>query len=483
MVITARATTPNQVLAIVCVGIVLANLDMFIANVGLPAIGAEFPTASLEDLSWILNGYTIGFASMLVFFGRLAERHRRDRSFLVGVGLFTLASAACAASTSVPMLVTFRVVQAAGAALMTPTSIGLLLATFPPDQRGAAVRTWTAIGGFAAAFGPLAGGILVALSWRWIFLVNVPIGLVAMVVAWRFLPSVPGHDVPRPNPLAALLITAGIATLNIAIIKGADWGWLSARIALCVLAAILCLGLFVRHCLRSNNPFVDPALFRIRPFTGAGLIMAPYGIAFGAMLFSIAVWEQTAWHWTALQAGLSIAPGPLLVPTTSLLLSGRLLRVFGPVAVLLAGIVLFAAGLSIWALFVGAEAAPVAAVAGMIPLGIGVGLTWPTTMGLGTSSLPASMFATGSGVINMIRQAALAIGVALFIALIALPAETPVAAFHRGWWTMAAIILLAAIPAAWFMRPARFDPAQSAPAPAVCPAQSAPARSGGSASS
>lgn len=453
MLITRRAATPNRVLAIVCVGIVLANLDMFIANVGLPAIGAEFPDASLEDLSWILNGYTIGFAAMLVFCGRLAERYRRDRSFIVGVGLFTLASAACAASTSVPILVTFRVLQAAGAALMTPTSIGLLLATFPPDQRGAAVRTWTAIGGFAAAFGPLAGGVLVALSWRWIFLVNVPIGLVAMVVAWRMLPEVPGHEVAPPNPFAALLITGGIAALNVAIIKGGDWGWLSMRIGLCLLGAVVCLGLFVRHCLVSTNPFVDPALFRIRPFTGAGLIMAPYGIAFGAMLFSIAVWEQTAWHWTALQAGLSIAPGPLMVPTTALLLAGRLLRRFGPVPVLLAGIFLFAVGLSIWALFVGAEPAPVAVVAGMFLLGIGVGLTWPTMMGLGTSSLPASLFATGSGVINMIRQAALAIGVALFVALIALPAASPAAAFHRGWWIMAAVISLAAIPAAWFMRP------------------------------
>lgn len=455
MLATRSVATPNQVLAIVCVGIILANLDMFIANVGLPAIGAEFPEASLEDLSWILNGYTIGFAAMLVFFGRLSERYRRDRSFLVGVGLFTIASAACAASSSVPMLVTFRVVQAAGAALMTPTSISLLLATFPPEQRGTAVRTWTAIGGFAAAFGPLAGGILVALSWRWIFLVNVPIGLLAMVVAWRMLPAVPGHAVATPNPFAALLITGGIAALNVAIIKGSDWGWLSAPILVCLAASILLLALFVRHCRRSPNPFVDPSLFSIRPFMGAGLIMAPYGIAFGAMLLSIALWEQTAWHWTALQAGLSIAPGPLLVPTTSLLVAGRLLRRFGPVPVLLAGIVLFAIGLSIWAVFVGADPAPVAAVAGMVPIGIGVGLTWPTTMGLGTASLPASLFATGSGVINMIRQAALAIGVALFIAIIALPASSPAAAFQRGWWIMAAIIALAMIPTLLFMRPQR----------------------------
>src|ERR1700744_4304643 len=130
------AASPNQVLAIVCVGIILANLDLFIVNVGLPNIARDFKTATLEDLSWILNGYAIAYAALLIFFGRLAERHRRDRSFLLGVALFTAASAACAAAHGIVALVAARLVQAAGAALMTPTSIGLLLATFPPAERG-----------------------------------------------------------------------------------------------------------------------------------------------------------------------------------------------------------------------------------------------------------------------------------------------------------------------------------------------------------
>lgn len=264
-----RSATPGQVLGIVCIGIVLANLDLFIVNVGLPNIAGEFTDASLQDLSWILNGYAIAYAALLVFFGRLAERHRRDRSFLLGIGLFTAASAACAAAGSVGALVAFRVVQAAGAALMTPTSLGLLLASFPPERRGGAVRTWTAIGGFAAALGPVVGGVLIALSWRWIFIVNVPIGLAAMVVGWWALPEVPGHPVKRPSLWAALLVTGGIAALVFAIIEVNDWGWRSPRIWLSAALSVVCLALFVRHCLRSVNPFVDPALFRIRPFTGA----------------------------------------------------------------------------------------------------------------------------------------------------------------------------------------------------------------------
>ena len=273
---TGRRSTasPGQVLAIACVGICLANLDLFIVNVGMPAIGHDFRDPPLEDMSWILNAYAITYAALLVFFGRLAERYRRDTSFLVGVALFTAASAACAAAGSLGWLVAFRVLQAGGAALMTPTSLGLLLASFPPEKRGGAVRTWTAIGGLAAALGPLAGGLLVTFSWRWIFLVNVPIGAVAIVIGWWKLPEVPGHDVPRPDPWAALLVTSGIAALIFAIVKANDWGWSSPGIALSLLASVALLALFVRQCLRSSNPFVDPALFRIRPFTGAALVMA-----------------------------------------------------------------------------------------------------------------------------------------------------------------------------------------------------------------
>ncbi len=462
--IRRSAVAPTQVLAIVCVGIVLANLDLFIVNVALPNIARDFD-ATLEDLSWVLNGYAIAYAALLVFFGRLAERHRRDLSFILGIALFTAASAACAAANNVTVLVAFRVIQAAGAALMTPTSIGLLLASFPPDRRGSAVRTWAAIGGFAAALGPLAGGLLVSASWRWIFLVNVPIGVVAMAVAWWKLPEVPGHDVKRPSLWAALLVTGGVSALTFAIVKINDWGWHSPRIGLSLAASAVFLVLFVRHCLRSSNPFVDPALFRIRQFTGATLVMAPYSIAFGAMLFSVAVWEQAAWGWSALQTGLAIAPGPLLVPLTSLLLAGRLIARFGVAHTVTAGIVLFATGLGCWASFIGLEPNVGIVVLGMVTSGIGVGLTFPTLMGVSAAALPPSAFATGSGVVNMIRQAAFAIGVAIFAAVVVSPGSPAarVAAFHRGWWIMAAITALGLIPTLVLIRTVREAPGAPPP--------------------
>jgi EmrB/QacA subfamily drug resistance transporter len=444
----SAATKPGQVLAIVCAGIVLANLDLFIVNVALPDIARDFNDTNLGSLSWILNGYAIVYASLLVFCGRLAERFPRNASFLVGVALFTAASAACALASSVQMLVAFRLAQAAGAALLTPTSLGLILATFPAERRAGAVRIWAAVGGFAAALGPLVGGLLVTASWRWIFLVNLPIGLLALVVGWIKLPWVPGHDVATPNLGAAALITAGIATLTFGIVKLNEWGWNARAVMLSFAASAAMLALFVAHCLRSDNPFIDPALFRIRDFTRATLAMAPFSTAFGGFLLSLVLWEEGVWHWSAMTIGLAIAPGPFMVPVTSLLLAKRLIARFGAATVVVAGLVVFAGGVVVWAALAGQHPDLGFAILCVIPSGIGVGLTLPTLMGLGTSPLPASSFATGSGVINMVRQIGFAVGVAIFVAIVGTPvsAAAHIAAFRLAWWVMVGITALGLLP-------------------------------------
>src|SRR3954463_8569186 len=223
--------SPQLVLVIVCAGVVLASLDLFIVNVALPQIARDFDVRgnAIADLSWVLNAYAIVYASLLVLFGRLAERYARERAFLLGVAVFVAASAACGAATSVEMLVAFRIAQAAGAALLTPTSLGLVLATTPADRRHGAVRAWAAVGGLAAALGPVAGGLLVAASWRWVFFVNVPIGLAALAVGWRGLPHVAGEAVPTPDALGAALITGGVGALVLGLVKGTSWGWGDTR--------------------------------------------------------------------------------------------------------------------------------------------------------------------------------------------------------------------------------------------------------------
>jgi EmrB/QacA subfamily drug resistance transporter len=449
------ATPPGQVLAIVCAGVVLASLDLFIVNVALPDIARDFGHASLGELSWVLNGYAIVYASLLVFFGRLADRRRRNYGFLLGVAIFTAASAACAAATGVAMLVAFRLVQAAGAALLTPTSLGLVLASYPPDRRGAAVRTWTAMGGLAAALGPVVGGLLVTASWRWVFLVNVPIGIVALVVGWRKLPDVPGHPGPRPDALGTILVTLGVGSLTLGLVKGSDWGWDSAATVAILATSALLIGLFVAHCARSANPLVEPALFRARSFTGASIVVASFSAAFGAMLLSVVLWEQNVWGWSALRAGLAIAPGPLMVPLCSFLVAGRLIARFGPAAVIALGSACFAGGVAWWAIATGLQPDYAGAVlGGMLLTGVGVGLTLPTLMATAAGSLPPPSFATGSAVVNMIRQIGLAVGVAVLVAVIGTAGQGAalLAAFHRAWWVTAAMALAGVVPALLYLR-------------------------------
>jgi EmrB/QacA subfamily drug resistance transporter len=447
---TRNDASAREVLLIVCAGVVLASLDLFIVNVALPQIAHDLHASNLGELSWVLNAYAIVYASLLVFFGRLADRYRRDHAFLLGVAVFTAASAACAASTSVAMLVGFRVVQAAGAALLTPTSLSLVLASYPPERRSGAVRAWTATGGMAAAVGPVIGGLLVEVDWRWVFLVNVPLGIAALVIGWRRLPHVPGHPIVRPDAVGVTLATAGIALLTFGLVKASDWGWASAPVDAALIGAVGILAGFAAHTLRSRTPLVQPELFRSRLFTGAAAVAIFFSAAFGAMLLSAVLWEQDVWGWSALRAGLALAPGPLMVPLTAFGVTGRLVARRGPAFVLAAGSVIFAAGEAWWALAVTVQPNYVSGVlGGMLLTGIGVGLTLPTMMASGAAALPPHAFATGSAVINMLRQTGLVLGVAVLVAVLGTPetAQAALTAFRHGWWLTAAISLAGAVPA------------------------------------
>jgi EmrB/QacA subfamily drug resistance transporter len=462
-----RPASSRLVLVIVCAGVVLASLDLFIVNVALPQIGRDFHlrAGGLSDLSWVLNAYAIVYAAFLVLFGRLSERYRRERGFLLGVAVFVAASAACGAATSLPMLVAFRVVQAAGAALLTPTSLGLILATSPPDRRHTNVRTWTAVGGLAAAAGPVVGGLLVALSWRWVFYVNVPVGLIALIVGWRRLPVVPGHPVPAPNMLGAFLITAGVGALTLGLVKGGAWGWGDTRTVITLVGSLATLAAFALHCVRARNPLIEGDLFRLRPLVGASAVALVFMASFGGMLLSRVLWAQDVWHWSALTTGLAIAPGPLMVPVFSFLVAGRLINRFGPGPVIAAGCAIFAAGVAWWAMAMGLT--PDYAgdmLGGMLLTGVGVGLTLPTFMATGASALPPHSFATGSAALTMLRQIGLAIGIAVLIAVLGSP-HTPTATldvYERATWIIAVLSALAGIIGLALLGNGRATPALSA---------------------
>jgi MFS family permease len=262
------------------------------------------------------------------------------------------------------------------------------------------------------------------------------------------LPHVRGERIPYPNALGAALVTAGVALLTLGLVKGHDWGWGSTETIGVLVGSVAVIGLFVLHCLRDRNPLLDRDLFRRRSFTGASVVSTLYSVAFGGFLLSLVLWDQNVWHWSALHTGLAIAPGPLLVLPTALLLAERLIVRLGSGVVIAIGATLFAVG-AVWcALFAGLKADYFADIfPGLVLVGVGVGLTLPTMMASATSELPPENFATGSAVVNMLRQVGLAIGVAVLVAVLgkASGAHALLDAFDHAWVVIAAFAAATAL--------------------------------------
>lgn len=256
---------------LVCAGVVLVNLDLFIVNVAMPSLAETWSGSSLADLSWVLNAYTVVFAALLVPAGRLSDRIGHRRAFLAGVAVFTLASALCAAAPELVVLVIARLGQAVGAALLMPASLGLLLTSYPPERRGTVIRAWAAIGGIAAAVGPVLGGLLLEPGWRWVFVVNLPIGVLTLVFGARRLPDpAPTDRGPLPDLVGAVLLTAAIGALSLGVVRAPDWGWWSGRtVGVWVATLVLVAGFLVRNG-RHPRPVVEGALVRNRVYAVSG---------------------------------------------------------------------------------------------------------------------------------------------------------------------------------------------------------------------
>ncbi len=421
-----------RVSLIVCVGVFMSSLDLFIVNIAFPAIGRHFGGASLGSLSWILSGYAIVFAALLVPAGRWADAFGRKRAFLLGLGIFVAASAACALAPSVGFLVGARIVQAAGGALMLPTSLGLMLPEFGPHERHVAIGAWAATGGIAAAAGPPLGGLLVQADWRWVFLVNVPVGLIGLLLGLRTLTERREQGAARPDVLGALALIVAIGSLVVAIVKGEEWGWTSpAILALLVLTAVLLPAIW-RRSEHQPAPIVDPAMLRVRSFglaVGASVLF--FG-GFGAMLLAGVLFLTSVWHEDVLTAGLMLFPGPAMATAFSIpsaRLGGRVgYRIPGVI-----GALLFCAGQIFYITQTGDAPAYVSEyLPGLLISGAGVGLMIPTLTGAGAASLPPERFATGAAVLTMGRQIGAALGVAVLVAVLGTAASNA-ADFHSAW--------------------------------------------------
>jgi EmrB/QacA subfamily drug resistance transporter len=417
---------------IVCVGVFMASLDLFIVNIAFPAISKHFGGATLGSLSWILSGYAIVFAALLVPAGRWADAFGRKRAFLLGLGVFVAASAACALAPSVGFLVAARVVQAAGGALMVPTSLGLMLPEFGPHERHVAIGVWAATGGIAAAAGPPLGGLLVQADWRWVFLVNVPIGLAGLGFGMRTLTERRELGSGRPDVIGALALIVAIGSLVVAIVKGQEWGWGSpAIVALLVVTAVGLPAIWWRS-ERHPAPIVEPAMLRVRSFGLAVGASVLFFAGFGAMLLAGVLFLTGVWHESVLTAGLMLFPGPATATTFSVP-SARIGARLGYRIPGILGALLFVAGQLFYITQTGNTPAYAAEyLPGIAISGAGVGLMIPTLTGAGASSLAPERFATGAAVLTMGRQIGSALGVAVLVAVLGTGANTA-SDFHQAW--------------------------------------------------
>jgi EmrB/QacA subfamily drug resistance transporter len=417
---------------VVCTGVFMASLDLFIVNIAFPAIGRHFHGASLPSLSWILSGYAIVFAALLVPAGRWADAFGRKRAFLLGLSVFVAASIACALAPSVGLLIAARLVQAAGGALMLPTSLGLMLPEFAPHERHVAIGAWAATGGIAAAAGPPLGGLLVQADWRLVFLVNVPVGLLGLGFGVRTLAERREAGAARPDLLGAVALIVAIGALVVAIVKGQEWGWTSTSVLALLATPTLLLPAIWRRSERHAAPIVEPSMLRVRSFgvaVGASLLF--FG-GFGAMLLAGVLFLTSVWHESVLTAGLMLFPGPATATAFSIP-SARLGARFGYRLPGIAGALLFCAG-QLWYLTQTGDTPSYAAeyLPGIAISGAGVGLMIPTLTGAGASSLPPERFATGAAVLTMGRQIGSALGIAVLVAVIGAAAHSA-ADFHPAW--------------------------------------------------
>jgi EmrB/QacA subfamily drug resistance transporter len=429
-----------KVLLVTSVAVFMGFLDVTIVNIAFPDIEASFPGTSLAGLSWILNAYNIVFAALLVPAGRLSDRLGRRRMFFVGVSTFLAASVVCGLAPSVDVLVGARAVQAAGAAILVPTSLALLLPEFPLEQRATATALWGATGGIAAATGPALGGVLVdATSWRWVFFVNLAIGLPALIPARRLLRE---SREPNPGPLTDILgivlLVAGVGLLSLGIVKGHDWGWGSAPVVASIAAAALALTVFVARSARHPAPVIELGLLRVRSFAVANAGVFLFALGFYAVLLANILFLTGVWGWSVLRAGVAVTPGPLMA-ALSATVGGRLADRFGQRVVALPGGLLFAAGCLVFATATGAtphyasEFLPAT-----LLTGTGVGLSFAAWGSAAVAELPPSRFATGSAISATSRQIGAVLGIAVLVAVIGTPRpEDAVSTFHTAWVLMA----------------------------------------------
>ena len=404
-------------LAAVAFGLFMIMLDNTVVNVALPAIQEDLG-ADLSQLQWIVTGYALTFAALMLIGGKLADAYGRRLLFVIGIVVFTAASLWCGLSNSGEMLIAARVVQGAGAALMNPATLSIIAATFPPKERGMAIGIWAGVSALALAIGPLVGGLLTEhLSWHWIFFVNVPVGVVA-VAASLLLIKESKDETHESLDLPGLGTSAlGLFALTYGLIEGNDYGWSSARIVGSFVVAAVSLTSFIVIERRRRSPMLDLSLFRSGTYTGANVAMLLVALSMFGVFFFVSLYMQNVLGYSAVQAGAAFLPMTLIIIVVAPI-AGKASDRFGSRWLMTIGMLLL--GLQLLYLSqLGPDATFWNLLPGFVVGGLGMSMTMTPTAAAATRAVPVHKAGVGAAVLNAMRQVGGSVGIALMGAIVA----------------------------------------------------------------
>jgi EmrB/QacA subfamily drug resistance transporter len=449
-------------LASLAFALFMIMLDNTVVNVALPSIQADLGIGQSE-LEWVVTGYALGFAVLMLTGGKLADMLGRRRIFMTGLLVFTVSSLLCGLADTAGLLIAARVVQGVGAAFMLPATLSIITATFPPRQRGTAIGIWAGVSAMALAIGPLVGGLITEhVSWNWVFYINVPVGALGLVAAWMVVPESRDTSHEQRLDVPGLLSSGvGLFALTFALIEANNYGWTSAMILGLFGLAVVSLGVFVALELHQRLPMLDLHLFRNSTFAAANVVALLITLAMFGVFFFISLYMQNVLGYSPTQAGATFLPMTLLIIVVAPI-AGRLSDTVGSRWLMAGGLALVALHLVLLAQL-GAHETFWSILPALLVGGVGMAITMTPMTAAAMSAVPVDKAGVGSGILNTFRQVGGALGIALMGAIVAHQAESALASgatrvdafldgLHRGLYVAAGIALAGSIVAAVAVR-------------------------------
>jgi len=410
-------TNPWLVLLVLTTGFFMIMLDTTIVNVAIPAMSTGLKT-TLDQILWVLNAYVLVYAVLLITAGRLGDLYGQRNLFAIGLFVFTVASALCGLSQSPEQLIAARVLQGVGGALLTPQTLAILTSIFPPARRGAAFGVWGGVAGLATLAGPTVGGAIITyIDWRWIFYINVPIGILALVATFLIIPDLrPGRH-HGWDVVGIIVATAGLFAIVFGLIEGERYSWgqigsYAITIPEVIAAGVVLLVLFVIWERFQSEPLMPLSLFADRNFAVADWIAAAISVGMLGLFLPFTIYLQSARGFSALVAGLTLAPMSLTSMFTAPF-AGRLADRIGSKYILMAGIALFTIGMGSIAFVAGPDSTWVNFFVPAVVAGLGIGMTFAPMTTVAMRNVSPQVAGSASAVLNTIRQLGAAIGSAV----------------------------------------------------------------------